>query len=193
MAGPVDVWQSYGTPWANVSDTPFRLYKHFTHEGGISSPFIVQWPAVIKENGALVRQIGHITDIMPTLMEVAQAKYPDKFNSQAILPLEGESLAAVFEGKERRHDAPIFWEHEGNRAVRSGPWKLVSRYPGPWELYDLNADRTELHDLAGTNPAKVKELTELYQQWAQRCGVIPPGQLPAPKKMAPVLLGEGGD
>jgi arylsulfatase A-like enzyme len=193
LAGPVDVWQSYGPPWANVSDTPFRLYKHFTHEGGISSPFIVHWPAVIKNQGALTRQLGHITDIMPTLVEVAGATYPTQFKSQPIQPMEGESLAPVFAGKATPNSRPIFWEHEGNRAVRLGEWKLVSRYPGPWELYDLNADRTEMHDLAGAMPDKVKELSGVYQQWAQRCGVVSPDQLPAPKKISPALLGEGAN
>ncbi len=137
--------------------------------------------------------MGHITDVMPTLMEVARATYPSQFKSQPVLPLEGQSLEPVFEGKARRETTPIFWEHEGNQAVRFGQWKLVSRYPGPWELYDMNADRTELHDLARSNPQKVKELTGLYQQWAQRCGVVPPDQLPEPKKLSPVLLGEGAN
>jgi len=193
MAGPVDVWQSYGPPWANVSDTPFRLYKHFTHEGGISSPFIVHWPSAIQEAGGITRQVGHITDIMPTLLEAAKAVYPKEFKLQPILPLEGTSLQPVFEGKDRPEPKPIFWEHEGNRAVRSGAWKLVSRYPGAWELYDLNADRTELHDLAGTHPEKVRELSDLYQRWAQRCGVMPPDQLPAPRKIQPAPLGEGAN
>jgi arylsulfatase len=191
MAGPVDVWQSYGTPWANVSDTPFRLYKHYTHEGGISSPFIVNWPAGVRKRGELTRQLGHITDIMPTLLEVAGATYPREFKSQPILPLEGKSLLPILAGQERPDTTPIFWEHEGNRAVRSGQWKLVSRYPGAWELYDVQADRTELHDLAGEHPEKVQALTALYDQWAQRCGVVPPDQLPAPRKEKAALLGEG--
>jgi arylsulfatase A-like enzyme len=193
MAGPVDVWQSYGPPWANVSDTPFRLYKHFAHEGGISSPFIVSWPAEIKDKGGITRQIGHITDIMPTLLAVAKATYPKEFNSRPILPLEGRSLRPIFEGKSRDDSTPIFWEHEGNRAVRSGQWKLVARYPGPWELYDLNVDRAELRNLAAAHPEKVEELSGLYDRWAQRCGVVPPNLLPEPKKVTPARLGEGSD
>jgi arylsulfatase len=193
FAGPVDVWQSYGTPWANVSDTPFRLYKHWTHEGGISSPFIVRWPAVVKSKNKLTAQIGHITDIMPTVLEVAQAEYPATFHSQTIYPLEGESLQPIFEGRERLHPKPIFWEHEGNRAVRLGQWKLVSRYPGPWELYDMEADRTELNDLAAAQPAQVKELSDLYDRWAERCHVVPPDQLPQPQPIKPAQFGEGAD
>jgi arylsulfatase len=172
------------------------LYKHYTHEGGISSPFIVHWPSVIHASegaGGITRQLGHITDIMPTLLAVAHTTYPQQFNSHAILPLEGTSLGPIFTGGERPAAKPIFWEHEGNRAVRSGAWKLVSRYPGPWELYDMEADRTELHNLADRRPEKVRELASLYDQWARRCGVVPPDQLPEPKKLKPDLLGEGAN
>lgn len=192
FAGPVDVWQSYGVPWANVSDTPFRLYKHYTHEGGISTPFIAYWPAVVKNGGGLTHQIGHITDIMPTLVEVAGANYPAKFKSGDIKPMEGQSLLPIFEGRDRAERTPIFWEHEGNRAVHFKNWKLVSRYPGPWELYDIEADRTEQNDLAATHPDKVKELSDLYDQWAQRCGVVPPDELPKPTKITPAT-GESAD
>ena len=193
FAGPEDVWQSYGVPWANVSDTPFRLYKHYTHEGGISSPFIASWPAVVTNRGTLTGQIGHLTDLMPTLVEIAGAAYPQQFNSQTIQPMEGQSLLPILEGKEQSDRTPLFWEHEGNRAVHLDHWKLVSRFPGKWELYDMAADRTELHDLAGKYPEKVAELSELYEQWAQRCGVVTPDQLPAAKKVTPALVGESAD
>ena len=180
FAGPDDVWQSYGVPWANVSDTPFRLYKHFVHEGGIATPFIAYWPAVIRHPGTITRQLGHVTDLMATFVEVSGARHPDTFRGQSILPLEGESLLPIFQDQQRRDRSPIFWEHEGNRAVRSGKWKLVARYPKSWELYDMETDRTELHDLAPQHPDQVKELAEAYDRWAQRCGVVPPGQLPRP-------------
>jgi arylsulfatase A-like enzyme len=183
-AGPINVWQSYGWPWANVSDTPFRLFKHFTHEGGISSPFIVHWPAMIPGKGNITRQIGHITDIMSTCLDAAGVPYPDSNNGHAILPTEGKSLIPIFQGKEREV-RPLFWEHEGNRAVRLGKWKLVSRYPGNWELYDTETDRTELNDLAGKYPEQVKKMDELYQKWAARCGVVPPDQLPPEKRIVP--------
>jgi arylsulfatase A-like enzyme len=193
FAGPVDVWQSYGVPWANVSDTPFRLYKHYTHEGGVSSPFIVSWPAMIKHPGGLVGQLGHITDVMPTLVEVAGATYPAIFKSQAIPPMEGQSLLPLLSGQDRPERPPLFWEHEGNRAVHAGQWKLVSRHPGPWELYNMDADRTELTNVADQYPARVRELADLYQQWARRCGVVPPDQLPPPKKIMPALVGGTAD
>ncbi|HEY4415875.1 MAG TPA: arylsulfatase [Verrucomicrobiae bacterium] len=178
FAGPEDVWQSYGTPWANVSDTPFLLYKHFTEEGGISTPFIAYWPNVIKNHGSIAPQVGHITDIMATALDVAGAKYPKTFNGQPTQPLEGMSLLPVFEGKDRSHPQPIYWEHEGNRAIRLGDWKLVARHRRAWELYNLANDRTEQNNLAAAQPEKVAEMTALYDAWAKRCHVVPPEQLP---------------
>jgi arylsulfatase len=171
--GPVDSFLSYHLPWANASNTPFRLYKHWVHEGGISSPLVVHWPAVIKDGGKLTGQVGHTIDVMATCLDVAGGEYPKTLNGKEILPLEGKSLLPIFEGKEREPHKAIFWEHEGNRAVRQGKWKLVSRHPGGWELYDMEADRTELNNLAGRNPDKVKELSTLYDAWAKRCNVEP--------------------
>ena len=172
-AGPVDSFLSYGLPWANASNTPFRRYKHWVHEGGIASPFIVQWPAVITRGGQLTRQVGHSIDIMATCLDVAGAAYPTTHKGKPILPLEGKSLLPIFEGKTRAPHDVLTWEHEGNRAVRQGKWKLVSRHPGGWELYDLEADRTELNNLATQHPDKAKELAALYAAWATRCGVEP--------------------
>lgn len=178
FAGPENVWQSYGVPWANVSDTPFLLYKHFTHEGGIASPFIAHWPAVIKNPGAMSAQLAHVTDILPTFVEIAGAKQPEQLEGRAIQPLEGLSLLGIFEGGERPRPSPIFWEHEGNRAVRLPEWKLVARNGQPWELYNTVADRTEQNNLAATHPEKVKEMSDLYAAWASRCNVVPFDQLP---------------
>ena len=177
MPGPEDVWQSYGVPWANVSDTPFRLYKHFTQEGGIASPLIAYWPETIQSGGTLVRQIAHVTDIVATCLAVAGASYPATYNGHSILPMEGSSLVPIFQGG-ARGERPVFWEHEGNRAVRLGKWKLVARQPDEWELYNMETDRTELNNLANSHPAKVKELVALYQAWAKRCGVLPWDQVP---------------
>jgi arylsulfatase len=185
FAGPDDVWQSYGVPWANVSDTPFLLYKHFTHEGGISTPFIAYWPDVIQNRSTISRQIGHVTDIMATLVDVAGAKYPALFNGHPTQALEGQSLLPIFEGKARPHPAPIFWEHEGNRAVRLGEWKLVARHREAWELYNVEEDRTEQKNLAASQPEKVKELSALYDAWAKRCNVVPPEQLPRIRQIVP--------
>jgi arylsulfatase len=180
-----NVWQSYGVPWANVSDTPFLLYKHFTHEGGIASPFIARWPAVIKNPGTVSSQLGHVTDIMATFVEIAGAKHPENFAGHTIQPLEGSSLLPIFEGKARPHPSPIFWEHEGNRAVRQQQWKLVARQGLPWELYDTVADRTEQNNLAAKHPEKVMELSDLYEAWAKRCNVRPFDQLPRERPIIP--------
>ncbi len=181
MPGPDDVWQSYGVPWANISAAPFRLYKHFVHEGGITTPFIVRWPAVVKRPGATTRELGHVTDLMATCLDAADATYPLSNAGNSILPTEGRSMLPVFRGG-NRGERPLFWEHEGNRAVRLGKWKLVSRHPHEWELYDMEADRTELDDLASSQPEKVKELADLYENWAKRCGVLPWNQVPAAQK-----------
>ena len=172
MPGPDGTYIAYGRNWANVSNTPFREYKHWVHEGGISTPLICHWPAGIEPKGTLCEQPGHLIDIMATCVDVAGAQYPTEYNGNPIQPMEGVSLAATFEGRPLK-ERPIFWEHEGNRAVRQGKWKLVSKHPGPWELYDIEADRTEMHDLASKQPAKVQELTALYEAWAQRCSVRP--------------------
>jgi arylsulfatase A-like enzyme len=191
-AGPVNVWQSYGWPWANVSDTPFRLFKHYTHEGGISTPFIVHWPAMIPQGGGFARQIGHITDLMSTCLDAAGVAYPDSFDGRTILPTEGTSLLPVFLGRERE-TRPLFWEHEGNRAVRLGKWKLVSMYPNDWELYDTEADRTELNDLAKKDPEQVKKMAAMYDAWAARCGVVSPDKLPGPLPIIPANLSAQDD
>jgi arylsulfatase len=171
--GGVDSYMSYGLSWANASNTPFRRYKHWVHEGGIATPFIASWPALIKKGRTITHEVGHIIDVMATCVDAAGAEYPKTHKGQTVTPLEGKSLLPILrDGRRQGHDA-VFWEHEGNRAVRQGTWKLVSAHGGPWELYDLEADRTELHDLAGKHPDKVQELAALYEGWATRCGVRP--------------------
>ena len=164
---------SYGLSWANASNTPFRRYKHWVHEGGIATPLIAYWPAVIRNGGSLTHQPGHIIDIMATCLDVAGLDYPKTYKGRDIRPLEGKSLLPIFEGKTRNAHEAIYWEHEGNRAVRQGKWKLVAAHGKPWELYDLEADRTELNNLAGTHPEMVEQLKAMYQSWAKRSGVLP--------------------
>ncbi|MDR1011306.1 MAG: arylsulfatase [Opitutaceae bacterium] len=172
MAGPEDVWQSYGPRWANVSDTPFLRYKHFTHEGGISTACIMHWPDGIKHPGTVTNQVGHIIDLLPTFADIAGATHPATRAGHPVQPLEGRSLLPVIEGG-TREAAPLFWEHEGNRAVRAGDWKLVALNNKPWELYNMAADRTERNDLAAATPEKVAELDKLWNAWAKRCHVLP--------------------
>ena len=177
MPGGADTYIGYGEGWANVSNTPFREYKHWVHEGGISTPLIVHWPAGIAEEhrGHLVQTPGHLIDIMATCVDLAGADYPKMREGHTIKPAEGVSLTPAFSGQSVQRGTPIFWEHEGNRAIRDGRWKLVAKEGRPWELYDLKDDRTELHDLAAEMPEKVKQLADAWDAYAERADVLPLG------------------
>ena len=169
-------WSTYGQPWANLSNTPFRLYKRWVHEGGIATPFIAHWPEVIKQKGKTTDQPGHIIDIMATFCEVAGIDYPETYNSNSIISMEGKSLLPVFKDKTRKgHDA-LFWEHHGNKAVRMGNWKLVSTSMldnDEWHLYNLEDDRSEVNNLSAQHPEIVEDMKIRYESWADRCGVLP--------------------
>ena len=180
MPGPSDTYIAYGRNWANVSNTPFREYKHFVHEGGISTPLIAHWPEGIRRRGELEQQPAHLIDVMATCVDVSHARYPTQLGTDSIEPLEGRSLLPAFEGGTIRREA-IYWEHEGNRAIRVGKWKLVAKGErGAWELYDMEADRTEMHDVSATDPERVTELAAQWQAWAQRAHVLPLGAWRAP-------------
>ncbi len=170
--GDADTYMSYDLPWANASNTPFRLYKHWVHEGGIATPFVACWPNEIPP-GQILHEPCHVSDIMATCLEATTTPYPTEYENRPITPLEGESFLAMLRGEPWSRRDPICWEHEGNRAVRWGRWKLVSRHRVPWELYDMAEDRTELDDLAARNPQKVEELAGVWTDWASRCDVLP--------------------
>jgi arylsulfatase A-like enzyme len=171
--GAADSTVFCGQSWAVLENTPFRRYKHFNHEGGIATPLVVHWPAGIKQQGPLRHQPAHVIDIMATCLDVSGATYPKEFAGRTILPPEGRSLVPAFADLPIERDA-LFWEHEGNAAVRVGDWKLVRLgRRGPWELYDLAADRTELNDLANEKPALASRLTAKWQAWADRAQVKP--------------------
>ncbi len=177
MPGPEDTYVAYGRGWANVSNTPFREYKHWVHEGGIATPLIVHWPRGIASSrrNQLVTQPAHLVDLMATCVDVAGAVYPAEKDGQKIQPLEGVSLRPALDGKPLHRAQPLCWEHESNRAIRDGQWKLVAKAGQPWELYDLTADRTEMNDLADRYPDKVKELSARWEAWAARANVLPLG------------------
>ena len=175
--GPDDTFMSYDLPWANASNTPFRLFKRWTHEGGISTPFILNWPQKIK-NPSIVHDPTHIIDIAATIYEAANATYPKEYNGNLITPLEGESFLKVTDSANWNRSKPIFWEHEGSRAMRDGEWKLVSEVGEGWELYNMNEDRTELNNLVEKEKDRLSKMRNSYLEWMQRCGVeewpIPP-------------------
>ncbi len=172
LPGGPHTFMSYDLPWANASNAPFRLYKHWVHEGGISTPLIAHWPAAIQSN-QIVHEACHIIDILPTFLDAAGISHPSEYNGQPILPLEGESFLPLLKGENWSRQSHVFWEHEGNRAVRLGQWKLVSKHGGQWELYHMQEDRTELNDLSEKNRPKVEEFAGLYHAWAERVGVLP--------------------
>jgi arylsulfatase len=172
-SGAIGSPQSYvllGMSWAMLNNTPFARYKHFTHEGGVSSPLIAHWPKGISasRNGSLEKQPCHLVDIMATCVDLAGAKYPTEFNGNKIEPLSGISLRPGFDGKPVARTEPIFWEHEGNKAVRDGKWKLVQRHKTAWQLFDMEADRTEQHDLIKQHPEIASRLVATWTRWAQR-------------------------
>lgn len=171
--GLADSFLSYGIAWANASNTPFRMYKHFVHEGGISSPLVAHWPAVMKQRGELNDQVGHVIDLMATCIDLAGTEYPQTYQGREITPLEGKSLRPILEGRRREPHEHVYWEHEGNRAIREGDLKLVAQFKGPWELYDLKADRTELNNLVDERPDDVGRLSRAWDAWAARVGVEP--------------------
>jgi len=163
--GQPGTYHSYGSAWANLGNTPWRLYKHYTHEGGISTPCIAHWPAGLAGKGAINHQPWHFIDLLPTLAAVAGASAPPG--------IAGEDMSALFAGKKPRR-GPLFWEHEGSRAVREGKWKLTAVHPeGKWELYDVEADRTEMHDLAAVHPGRVRRMATMWEEWARKNHVIP--------------------
>ncbi|WP_106529724.1 arylsulfatase [Chitinophaga niastensis] len=169
--GSVASIDSYETPWGNVSNTPFRLFKKNMHEGGIATPFIAYFPGVIKA-GTINTQAAHVIDIMPTCLNIAGIDYPATFKTRKLKPLEGISLTNAFHNKPFKDHKAICWEHEGSRSIRKGKWKLVAEKGVSWELYDMEKDRTETNNIAQQYPAKVQELQQEYNAWAAKVGVV---------------------
>ncbi len=190
IPGPEETYASYGVAWANLSNTPFRMYKCWIHEGGIATPFIVHWPKGIASAGEWRHQPAELPDVMATILDATGSMYPTRIGDREIIPHEGFSMRGVFEGKPH-HREILAWEHEGCCGVRRGKWKLVrgfgnayrlasyadaaQRTPGlqPWELFDIDHDRSEVNDLAGQHPEVVAELEAEYNAWAARCQVRP--------------------
>lgn len=170
MPGSKDTNMSYGTGWANASNTPFRRYKVDLYEGGISTPLIARWPGVIRA-GTITNEVGHIIDLMPTCLQISNAEYPRQIGDKTLVPLDGKSLFSVLQGNPQ-NERTLYWEHKGNRAIRKGKWKAV--YPQEvkkWELYDLDTDRTETKNIAATYPQLIQQMSAEWQTWANLVGV----------------------
>ncbi|WP_372651361.1 arylsulfatase [Draconibacterium sp.] len=171
VPGTGDSYHNYGRSWANLSNTPYRMFKHWVHEGGIITPLIARWPKGIENEGTITRQLGTIRDIMATCCDMADVNYPEEYNGATIKPSTGQSLVPVFRGETSEKSTPLFWEHEGNAAVRMGDWKLVSKDGEDWELYNLNTDPTELENVIDENSDRQKLMIKAYSDWATSIGV----------------------
>jgi Arylsulfatase A and related enzymes len=177
MPGPETTFASLGPVWANVVNTPFRFWKAKSYEGGISTPMIAYWPQGIKQKtGSITSQIGHVIDIMATCIDVARAKYPSNYKGNDIIPLEGQSLLPVFRKGQRPGHDYLGFEHFGEKAfISKDGWKIVkiNNPKAQWELYNLNNDRSELHNVAAQYPDRIAKMASEYEKWAKRCLVVP--------------------
>ena len=190
--------QSYGSAWANLGNTPLRMYKHFTNEGGINTPFIAHWPAGIQKRDDWIRQPAHLMDVLPTLMDVAGAQYPEQFDGRSIQPTEGTSLMPAIRG-EQLPERIIGFDHQAAHALRDGDWKIVfgkrMPYELKWELYNLADDRCETNDLAAKHPERLESMIKAWETWANRVGVtwttvVPPNEVSADAVDSPPIANQ---
>ena len=166
MPGPEITYQSYGYGWANLSNTPYRLFKQYDHEGGIHTPMIAHWPSAIKGKGTTSSTLAHLVDLMPTILEATGVKPAEKAGGEKRIAWDGRSILPSLLGKEQPDPAVLFFHHARGKAIRTGNWKLVfnkdSKKKAKWELYDLGKDPNELNDLATKHPTKVEQLAKLW-------------------------------
>lgn len=172
MAGSPNTYMSYGPSWANLSNTPFRYYKHYGFEGGVATPFIMHWPNRFSKINKIRDEVASIIDVMPTVLAATNTPYPLTYNGHSIQPMEGTSLLPVFDGKHLKRKT-WFMEHEGNKAVRDGKWKMASTGNGKWELFDMDKDRTETNNILSQNPKIGQKLEKMWNEWAWRVHVLP--------------------
>jgi arylsulfatase len=164
--GKVGSYETVGKNWATVQNTPLRYWKNYSHEGGINTPFIVSWPAGIKERGGFYREPAHFIDVMATLVDVTGARYPETLNDQVIVPMQGVSLQPAFENQSLQREKPIFWQWNKGGAIRIGDMKAVF-YNDTWELFDLSKDRNESNDLSSQYPKILDEMQREWKHWIQ--------------------------
>lgn len=173
---------SGGSAWANLCNTPFRMYKHFTHEGGIVTPFIVHWPKGVKSPGRWVRDSAHIIDIMSTMVDLGDATYPKTHEGTAVQPMEGVSLAPLFRPNAKLTPRTLCYQHFGAKAIQKGKWKMVlgknEPTPSEWELYNIDSDPCETINLARKFPEVVVTLEKEWDEWAKRTNAMGNGNKP---------------
>ena len=179
VAGGPRTFPSYGTPWANVSNTPYAYFKSYLHEGGIITPLIISYPGKVEAGTINTTMIGHISDILPTLVELTGSKYPTQIEDRTITPSDGKSLLGSFLGKTNSSRDTLYWEHEFHRAIRVEDWKLIAPYKikglgvkNEWELFNLETDPSEQNDLSTDYPDKVKSMAKAYDKWAKKVGAL---------------------
>ena len=199
---PKSYW-TYDVGWAHVGNTPFRLYKQNQHEGGISSPLIAHWPAGLAKEAAAFRttphgpvtdQPAHLIDFMATCLELGRADYPESVGNRKVDPLQGKSLLPILQGRTRAGHEMLYFHFSTDRALRLGPWKAVSAKRGKWELYNLDQDRTELHDLAEEHPARLKKMIARWHEHAEKVDRLRKSQLaPARDTRTPLGFGKRRD
>lgn len=184
-------YPSYGIPWANSSNTPYAYFKSYLHEGGIISPLIVSYPNKVPSGKIDTKSVGHITDILPSLLDLADLAYPDRINDRVVTPIESQSLLPAFYGEKTVARDTIFWEHQYHRALRVGDWKLVAPFKvrgrkginKQWELYNLEQDPTEQNNLAAQYPDKVEAFSKAYESWAQKVNVLTKVEMDSLKRL----------
>jgi arylsulfatase len=163
---------SYGSSWANVCNSPFRYFKEKTYEGGIRNPAIVYWPALANRKGTVVEKQTHLMDVLPTIAEIAGAKYPDKYNGHNIPKMDGISFLADLKGQNVKKHRFLTWEHEGNKAIIMGNFKCVKNRNGNWEMYNLKNDKTEMINIIENNKKQFNKLMKMYAHWEKSNGVV---------------------
>ncbi|MCA9049561.1 MAG: sulfatase-like hydrolase/transferase, partial [Planctomycetaceae bacterium] len=168
LPGSHDTFAAYGLAWATLSNTPFRSTKLSGYEGGIRTPLLARWPAIISGDQQS-NEVGHVMDLMATCLDIADVKYPTEFHGRTPVPIEGKSLRPVFESKPREGHGVLCWSVPRHHVVRMGNWKAIRpRQGGDWELFDLEADGTETTNLAQQEPDRVQQLARQFEIWQER-------------------------
>ncbi len=181
---------SIGPAWSSASNTPFRLHKSWVHEGGITTPLVVHWPAGIPARGELRHNPGHLIDLAPTILELAGGHWPTTFAGKPLPAPPGKSLVPVFTRDGSVAHDYFWWYHDGNRALRVGNWKIVTDHDNPWELYDLAVDRCESNNLAKKLPERVRQLEMIWTARLEEFRAIALRDMPPKKKRTKAKLAD---